>query len=274
MFPMSHSFQRATDPKAAMCSWDEERLHLAKLIRYLAPRHSTPDGKWILSRPALWKDAKANLPSSYEISGRTLRTLETIFYKWREQNGKVWRKMVEEEAVAPEEFVVRVNVCTSPVRPFILSMTDRLTLIQIQVPARPVPAMDGESSCAQQNSLSTLVPTLEGEMDRKEKEGWDVKTLMRTYLYVKRTQNQRIGRGMETRFAAVKRLLNSRHSEEYLHDLLYNWKRLRPTKWQREMAAMEKDSDGYFREIVSVSAVSKGCSLISCHAILLISARS
>jgi hypothetical protein len=88
--------------------------------------------------------------------------------------------------------------------------------------------------------------------------------LAKAYLYVKREGLG--GKGQETKFAAVKRLLKSQMSVKALSLACWKWRTANPEAWQRMQAEAEKDPlnyfrrekalaeenpDSYFREIVS-----------------------
>jgi len=91
-----------------------------------------------------------------------------------------------------------------------------------------------------------------GEKTGKKRGYGDYKSLARAYLYVKHNKFPASGRGAETRFEAVKRLLRCTDSDKYLQGVLHDWKTKRPAEWRRELAKMKKDPE-VFREIVSIS---------------------
>lgn len=159
---------------------------------------------------------QAQLPSSYAISRvRSGKALQDIFYAWREQNGKVWQRMVKKGTPVP--------------------LTQR----------RALPA----------TASATTSPGVGGGKGEDERDKCDIKSLVRAYLCAKRARQASTGvrrRGAEATFAAVRRLLKSTLSEERLRRLFHQWKSRHPAEWRGELAAMQKSPDAYFRAIVSL----------------------
>lgn len=193
----------------------DHNRQLAKIVLYLAPRHAQPNtGKWRLNSNALFAEARALLPASYPNNELGIKN---VFRGWVGKHAAEWQGMVAEAERDPENYFADI-VSRSPTQP--------------------------------QNTLPTTITNSSDGVSGK-KEGCDIKSLARAYLHVKRTLDQKHGRGEETTFGAVKRLLKSTCSEETLRNVFHQWKCRHKTEWRRELAEMEKDPHAYFKEIVS-----------------------